>query len=82
MVEVDNHTDPACPWSWAAESRIRALMMEFGEGFRWRLVMGGLAREVAPGVSPRASLPPGVRAGLVEEWLRVSADTASSCSVI
>jgi putative protein-disulfide isomerase len=77
MVEVDYHTDPACPWSWAAEPRIRALMLEFGEGFRWRLVMGGLAREVAPGVSPRASLPPGVRAGLVEEWLRVSADTGA-----
>jgi predicted DsbA family dithiol-disulfide isomerase len=77
MVEVDYHTDPACPWSWAAEPRIRALMMEFGEDFRWRLVMGGLAREVAPGVSPRASLPPAVRAGLVEEWLRVSAETGA-----
>jgi predicted DsbA family dithiol-disulfide isomerase len=77
MVEVDYHTDPACPWSWAAEPQIRALMMEFGEDFRWRLVMGGLAREVAPGVSPRASLPPGVRAGLLEEWLRVSADTGA-----
>ena len=48
MVTVDYHTDPACPWSWAAEPRIRALMMEFGEDLRWRLVMGGLAREVAP----------------------------------
>ena len=77
MVEVDYHTDPACPWSWAAEPRIRALMMEFGGDFRWRLVMGGLAREIAPGLSPRASLPPGVRASLVEEWLRVSADTGA-----
>jgi len=77
MVSVDYHTDPACPWSWAAEGRIRALMMEFGEDLRWRLVMGGLAREVAPGVSPRASLPPGVRARLVEEWLRVSAATGA-----
>ena len=77
MVAVGYHTDPACPWSWAAEPRIRALMAEFGEGLRWRLVMGGLAREVAPGVSPRASLPPGVRAGLMEEWLRVSAETGA-----
>jgi putative protein-disulfide isomerase len=77
MLAVDYHTDPACPWSWAAEPRIRALMAEFGEGLRWRLVLGGLAREVAPGVSPRASLPPGVRAGLMEEWLRVSAETGA-----
>jgi putative protein-disulfide isomerase len=77
MVAVDYHTDPACPWSWAAEGRIRTLMMEFGEDLRWRLVMGGLAREVAPGVSPRASLPPAVRAGLVEEWLRVSVDSGA-----
>jgi putative protein-disulfide isomerase len=77
MVAVDYHTDPACPWSWAAESRIRALMLEFEGDLRWRPVMGGLAREVAPGVGPRASLPPGVRAGLVEEWLRVSAETGA-----
>jgi putative protein-disulfide isomerase len=77
MVEVDYHTDPACPWSWAAEAPLRALMLEYGQDLRWRLVMGGLAREVAPGVSPRASLPPEVRAPLVEEWLRVSADTAA-----
>jgi predicted DsbA family dithiol-disulfide isomerase len=77
MVAVDYHTDPACPWSWAAEPRIRALMVEFGEDLRWSLVMGGLARDVAPGVSPRASLPPGVRVGLMEEWLRVSAETGA-----
>src|SRR5687767_7414030 len=77
MVAVDYHTDPACPWSWAAEGRIRSLMMEFGEDLRWRLVMGGLAREVAPGTGPRGSLPPAERAGLVEEWLRVSADTGA-----
>jgi putative protein-disulfide isomerase len=77
MVAVDYHTDPACPWSWAAEAPIRALMLEFGEDLGWRLVMGGLAREVAPEVSPRAPLPPGVRASVMEEWLRVSADTGA-----
>jgi predicted DsbA family dithiol-disulfide isomerase len=77
MVAVDYHTDPACPWSWAAEARIRTLMVEYGEDLTWRLVMGGLAREVAPGVSPRVALPPQVRAPLVEEWLMVSAETAA-----
>jgi protein-disulfide isomerase-like protein with CxxC motif len=77
MVAVDYHTDPACPWSWAAEPSIRALMLEFGDDLRWRLVMAGLAREVAPGVSPRAALPPAARAALTEEWLRVSADTGA-----
>jgi putative protein-disulfide isomerase len=77
MVTVDYHTDPVCPWSWAAEARIRALMLEFGEDLEWRLVMGGLAREVAPGVSPRASLPPEVQGRLMEEWLRVSDETGA-----
>ena len=31
MVTVGYHTDPACPWSWAAEPAIRKLMAEFGE---------------------------------------------------
>jgi putative protein-disulfide isomerase len=77
MVAVDYHTDPACPWSWAAEARIRALMVEYREDLTWRLVMGGLAREVAPRVSPRATLPPEVRARLMEQWLAVSAETAA-----
>jgi predicted DsbA family dithiol-disulfide isomerase len=77
MVTIDYHTDPACPWSWAAEPRVRALMMEFGEDLRWRLVMGGLAREVAPGTGPGVPLSAGVRAPLIEEWLRVSAQTGA-----
>jgi len=77
MVAVDYHTDPACPWSWAAETRIRTLMVEYGQDLRWRLVMGGLAREVAPGVSPRATLPPQIRAVLIEDWLTVSAETGA-----
>ena len=77
MVTIDYHTDPACPWSWAAEPRVRALMMEFGEDLRWRPVMGGLAREVAPGTSPGTPLPPAVRGPLVEEWLQVAAQTGA-----
>ena len=77
MVTIDYHTDPACPWSWAAEPRVRALMMEFGEDLRWRPVMGGLAREVAPGIGPGVRLPPEARGPLVEEWLRVASQTGA-----
>jgi protein-disulfide isomerase-like protein with CxxC motif len=62
MVTVSYHTDPACPWSWAAEPAIRKLTVEFGEGLEWRFAMAGLAREVAPDTRP----------ALVEAWLRVS----------
>jgi predicted DsbA family dithiol-disulfide isomerase len=77
MATVEYFTDPACPWSWAAEARVRALVVDFGAELEWRLVMGGLAREVAPGVSPRAALPLDVRGRLMEEWLRVSAETGA-----
>ena len=41
------YTDPACPWSWAAEPALRALETHFGDGLEVRFVMGGLAREFA-----------------------------------
>jgi protein-disulfide isomerase-like protein with CxxC motif len=77
MVTVSYHTDPACPWSWGAEPEIRKLMTEFGEGLRWTFVMGGLARDLAPGESPEAPLPPDVRASLEETWMRVSERTGA-----
>ncbi len=64
MVEVDYHTDPACPWSWALEPAVRRLMVDFGDSLEWTFVMGGLARSLAG--------EPAVRAGLIAEWLRVS----------
>ena len=39
------YTDPACPYSWAAEPALRRLLVEFGEGVSITYVMGGLARE-------------------------------------
>ena len=39
------YTDPACPWSWAAEPALRRLQAEFGDALRLHFVMGGLARE-------------------------------------
>jgi putative protein-disulfide isomerase len=38
-------TDPACPWSWAAEPALRRLQVEFGDELTITYVMGGLARE-------------------------------------
>lgn len=44
-VHVLYYTDPACPWSWAAEPALRRLMAEFDGQVRITYVMGGLARE-------------------------------------
>jgi putative protein-disulfide isomerase len=42
---VTYYTDPACPYSWAAEPALRRLQVEFAEGLAITYVMGGLARE-------------------------------------
>jgi len=42
---VTYYTDPACPYSWAAEPALRRLQVEFAEGLSITYVMGGLARE-------------------------------------
>lgn len=53
VVEVIYYTDPACPWSWAAEPALRRLLTEFGDGVRITYVMAGLAREIS---DPHAEL--------------------------
>lgn len=45
VIHVAYFTDPACPWSWAAEPALRRLQVEFGDQVRITYVMGGLARE-------------------------------------
>jgi putative protein-disulfide isomerase len=57
-VRVRYYTDPACPASWAAEPRLRGLMVEFGAEVQITYVMGGLAREYTGDPSAR-----------VVEWL-------------
>jgi putative protein-disulfide isomerase len=44
-VHVKYYTDPACPWSWAAEPGLRRIQAEFGDAVSITYVMGGLARE-------------------------------------
>jgi protein-disulfide isomerase-like protein with CxxC motif len=41
------YTDPACPWSWAAEPALRHIQTMFGDGLEITYVMGGLARTFA-----------------------------------
>src|SRR5690348_1396697 len=67
VISVAYYTDPACPWSWAFEPAVRKLMVDFGAELDWTFVMGGLHRNVAREAAARA--------GLAEEWLRVSAET-------
>jgi putative protein-disulfide isomerase len=60
-------TDPACPWSWAAEPAVRRLMVEFGDSLSWSWVMVGLSREIPAdtrgtalhwlGVADRSGMP-------------------------
>jgi protein-disulfide isomerase-like protein with CxxC motif len=57
-LRVRYHTDPACAASWAAEPRLRSLLVEFGGDVQITYVMGGLAREYSGDLS-----------WLVIEWL-------------
>lgn len=56
------HTDPACSASWAAEPRLRRLLVEFGAELEITYVLGGLAREFE---DPN---------GLVMKWLNHAAE--------
>jgi protein-disulfide isomerase-like protein with CxxC motif len=77
-VEARYYTDPACSWSWASEPKLRKLMWEFGDGLRFRWVMGGLARsygdeyrDTESGIDGRGSCFDGMMA----HWLDVAAET-------
>jgi putative protein-disulfide isomerase len=62
-VRVRYYTDPACSASWAAEPRLRRLMVEFGADVEITYVMGGLARAFED------------PAGLVMSWLGHAAES-------
>jgi putative protein-disulfide isomerase len=63
-LRVRYYTDPACSASWAAEPRLRRLIVEFGAELPITYVMGGLAREFEADLS-----------GLVRSWLEAAAES-------
>jgi predicted DsbA family dithiol-disulfide isomerase len=79
VVSVSYYTDPACPWSWAAEPAVRKLMVQFGDSLAWTFVMGGLARELTDMLREPSSVgvagagdPERTRARLIQHWLAVA----------
>jgi predicted DsbA family dithiol-disulfide isomerase len=68
-VQVRFYTDPACPWSWAAEPALRRLMWEFEGELEFVWVMGGLARSYE-----RANL-----LDVVSQWLEDAAAGGMPC---
>jgi predicted DsbA family dithiol-disulfide isomerase len=68
-VQVRFYTDPACPWSWAAEPAIRRLVWEFEGELDFAWVMGGLARTYE-----NANL-----LDVVSQWLEDAAEGGMPC---
>jgi predicted DsbA family dithiol-disulfide isomerase len=65
VVEAYYYTDPACPWSWAAEPLLRRLRREFGAGLRVRYVMAGMARSFGEaGPLVRSCVEAGLASGM------------------
>lgn len=68
-VQVRFYTDPACPWSWAAEPAIRRLMWEFEGELDFAWVMGGLTRSYED-----ANL-----LDVISQWLEDTAEGGMPC---
>jgi predicted DsbA family dithiol-disulfide isomerase len=77
-LQVRYYTDPACPWSWATEPKLRRLIAEFGDELRFSWVMGGLARSYGPDYRDTGAGITGERNcfdGLMSHWLDTAAET-------
>jgi len=76
-VQVRFYTDPACPWSWAAEPALRRLIWEFEGELEFVWVMGGLARQYGREYRDeqgRVGYGPDCFADLISHWLKVAAE--------
>lgn len=81
-IEIRYLTDPACIWSWGAEPQVRRLIWEFGDGIRFRWVMGGLARSYGSEYRDEdGSIGSGADcyADLMSHWLDAGAETGMPC---
>jgi predicted DsbA family dithiol-disulfide isomerase len=76
-VQVRFYTDPACPWSWAAEPALRRLMWEFDGELEFVWVMGGLARHYGREYRDEDGNIGGGSdcfSDLISHWLKVAAE--------
>jgi predicted DsbA family dithiol-disulfide isomerase len=81
-IQLRFYSDPACPWSWAAEPVLRRLMWEFEGEIEFVWVMGGLARRYGRDyrdAQSRVGQGPDCFADLISHWLEVMAETAMPC---
>jgi putative protein-disulfide isomerase len=76
------YTDPACPWSWGSESKLRRLMWEFDGELDFVWVMGGLARQYGGDYRDEdgsIGSGPDLYSDLMAHWLEVSSETGMPC---
>jgi predicted DsbA family dithiol-disulfide isomerase len=76
--QVRFYSDPACPWSWAAEPALRRLLWEFDGELEFVWVMGGLARRYGRDYRDeegRIGEGPDCFADLISHWLDIAAAT-------
>jgi predicted DsbA family dithiol-disulfide isomerase len=74
--QVRFYSDPACPWSWAAEPALRRLLWEFDGELEFVWVMGGLARSYGRDYRDEEGgigQGPDCFADLISHWLDVTA---------
>jgi predicted DsbA family dithiol-disulfide isomerase len=74
--QVRFYSDPACPWSWAAEPALRRLLWEFDGELEFVWVMGGLARSYGGDYRDeegRIGEGPDCFADLISHWLDTAA---------
>jgi predicted DsbA family dithiol-disulfide isomerase len=74
--QVRFYSDPACPWSWAAEPALRRLLWEFDGELEFVWVMGGLARSYGRDYRDeegRIGEGPDCFADLISHWLDTAA---------